>query len=313
MLALLFGIYTLLWRDAESLQPSRDWTRYAWAAAMVTCVVFTVISTFERERAVRQEYAFRLPLRAQGFLNAGPRSAGTGIRYIAFTIDGYRLITEGSAVESADPPTGSPEDDLSFSSRFGDVWLERSHSSGSQIVNVRDPSHTVINDAEDPMISADGQSLAFLRDDHGLGQLIVRGGFRSNRPTEVALTQSQLNVYEASFKSATEYAFAGADERHAPQIYLRDATHMNSPLALGEARYPALSPDGRWMAYSRLDHGAWNLWLRDQGSGAIRRIANVPCNQIEPAWENDSKTLLYGTDCGRSLWFTAIARRRVVP
>ncbi len=57
----------------------------------------------------------------------------------------------------------------------------------------------------------------------------------------------------------------------------------------------------------------WNLWLRDQGTGVTRRIADVPCNQIEPAWENDSKTLLYGTDCGRSLWFTAVARRRVIP
>jgi Tol biopolymer transport system component len=163
------------------------------------------------------------------------------------------------------------------------------------------------------MISADGQSLAFLRDDHGRGQLMVRSQFQSNSPTDVALTLPRLNVYEASFKSPTEYAFAGSDERHASQIYLRDATHMNTPLALGEARYPALSPDGRWMAYSRLDHGAWNLWLRNQGSGAIRRIANVPCNQIGSTWEDDSKTLLYGTDCGRSLWFTAIARRRVIP
>jgi hypothetical protein len=34
---------------------------------------------------------------------------------------------------------------------------------------------------------------------------------------------------------------------------------------------------------------------------------------MQPAWENDSRTLLYGTDCGRSLWFTAVARRRVIP
>jgi hypothetical protein len=313
MFALLSGIYVLLWRDPSSVYASRDWTRYAWGAAMAASVVFSALSIFHLERAVRQEYVYRLPLQTQGFLNSGPRSAGTGVRYIAFTIGGYRLITEGKSVESVDPPIGSPEDDLSFSSGFGNVWVERSHGSGSQIVNVRDPSHTVIDDAEDPMISADGQSLAFLRDDHGRGQLMMRSGFQSNSPTDVVLTQPRLNVYEASFKSLTEYAFAGADERHAPQIYLRDATHMNSPLALGEARYPALSPDGRWMAYSRLDHGAWNLWLRNQGSGAIRRIADVPCNQIEPTWEDDSKTLLYGTDCGRSLWFTAIARRRVVP
>jgi hypothetical protein len=313
MFALLFGIYVLLWRDTSSVYASRNWTSYAWVAAMAASVVFTMLSTFHRERAVRQEYAYRLPLQAQGLLNASPRSAGTGVRYIAFTVSGYRLITEGRSVESADPPIGSPEDDLSYSSGFGHVWIERSRGSRSQIVDMRDPLHTVINDAEDPMISADGQSLAFLRNDHGRGQLMVRSGFQSNSSTDVALTPPRLNVYEASFKSQTEYAFAAADEGHAPQIYLSDATHMNSPLALGETRYPALSPDGRWMAYSRLDHGAWNLWLRDQGSGAIRRIADVPCNQIEPAWVGGSKTLLYSTDCGRSLWFTAVARRRVIP
>jgi Glycosyltransferase family 87/WD40-like Beta Propeller Repeat len=312
MFAMLVGIYMLLWRDTSSVYASRDWTRYAWAAAMAVSVVFSILSTFRQERAVRQEYPYRLPLRAQGLLNAKARCEGTGVSYIALTKDGYRLINEQYGVQSSDPVTGST-DDLSYSSGFGHVWLERSHGSSSQIVDVRDPSHPVINDAEDPMISSDGQSLAFLRDDRGRGQLMVRSGFQSSSPADVALTQPRLNVYEASFQSSKEYAFAAADEGRPPQIYLRDATHMNTPLALGETRYPALSPDGRWMAYSRLDHGAWNLWLRDEGSGATRRIADVPCNQIEPSWEGDSKTLLYGTDCGRSLWFTAIARRQVVP
>jgi hypothetical protein len=312
MFALLLGIYVLLWCDRSASGASREWTRYAWATVMAVSVVFSALSIFRVERAVRQEYVYRLPLQAQGLLNTGARSGGAGVRYIALTNDGYRLITEGRGVETSDPVTGSPDDDLSYSSGFAHIWVERAHGSRSQIVDVRDPSHTVIDDAEDPMISGDGQSLAFLRDDHGRGQLMVRSGFQSNSPTDVALTLSRLNVYEASFKSQTEYAFAAADERHAPQIYLNDATHSNSPLALGEARYPALSPDGRWMAYSRLDHGAWNLWLRNERSGAISRIADVPCNQIEPAWEDDSKTLLYGTDCGRSLWFTAIARRRVI-
>jgi Tol biopolymer transport system component len=89
--------------------------------------------------------------------------------------------------------------------------------------------------------------------------------------------------------------------------------HSNVPLTLGESRFPALSPDGNWIAYSHLDHGMWNLSLRNQRTGAIRRIANVPCNQIQPAWEADSKTLLYATDCGRGLWLTAVARRRVIP
>ncbi len=313
MFELLFGIYALLWNDPHSVCAARDWTHYAWGGAMAASVVFTMLSTFHREDAARQEYAYRVPLQAQGFLNEGPRSTGTGLRYIAFTISGYRLITEDGNVESADPPIGSPQDDLSFSNGFGRVWVERSRGSRSEIVDVRDSSRVVINDAEDPMVSADDQSLAFLREDHGRGQLMVRSGFQSDGPTDVELTPPRLNVYEASFKSPTEYAFAAANGRQAPQIYLRDATHMNSPLALGEVRYPALSPDGRWMAYSHFDHGAWNLWLRNQGNGATRRIADVPCNQIQPAWEDDSKTLLYSTDCGRSLWFTAIARRRIIP
>jgi hypothetical protein len=314
MFAMLFGIYALLWRDISSAYPSRDWTRYAWAAAMAVSAVVGTLSTFHVERAVRQEYLYRLPLQDQGLLNTAARTSESGVRYIAMTKDGYRLINDGRGVQSSDPvPRSADDDDLSYDSGFGHVWVERSHGPRSQIVDVRDPSHTVIDDAEDPMVSSDGQSLAFLRDDRGRGQLMVRSGFQSNSPTEVALTQPRLNVYEASFKSPTEYAFSAADDRHPPQIYMRDATHTNAPLDLGEVRYPALSPDGRWMAYSRLDHGAWNLWLRDQGSGATRRIADVPCNQIEPSWEDDSKTILYGTDCGRSLWFTAIARRRVVP
>ncbi len=313
MFALLFGIYVLLWRDTLSAPAPRDWTRYAWVAAMTGSAVFTIFSTLHREQAVREEYAYRVPLQAQGFANEGPRSVGPGVRYIAFLIDGYRLMTEERSFESVDPPIRSADDDLSYSSGSGHTWVERTHGSRSEVLDIGDPSRAAVDDAEEPMISPDGRSLSFLRDDHGRGQLMVRSGFQSNSPTEVALTRPGLNVYEASFKSSSDYAFAAADHGHPPQIYLMDATHKNSPLALGETRYPALSPDGRWMAYSRLDHGAWNLWIRDQTSGATRRVADVPCNQIEPSWEEDSKTLLYGTDCGRSLWFTAIARRRVIP
>ncbi len=78
MLALLLGMYVLLWRDRPAMGTSRDWTRYAWAVAMALFVVFSVLSTFRRERAIRLEYAYRLPLQAQGFLNSGPEKAGHG-------------------------------------------------------------------------------------------------------------------------------------------------------------------------------------------------------------------------------------------
>ena len=130
---------------------------------------------------------------------------------------------------------------------------------------------------------------------------------------EAPLTPSDVNVYEASFLSESDYAYSAVESGGLPQIFFRDSIHRNSPIANAGTRYPALSPDKRWMAYSGLDHGVWNLWLRNQSDGTVRRIADVPCNQIQPSWESDSKRLLYGTDCGRSIWFTAVSRRKVVP
>jgi hypothetical protein len=313
MICVLSGIYALLCRGDSLRSSTRDWTRYAWAAAMTTSVIFGARSTLFRERAVRREYAYRLPLPTQGFLNADPFFDGTSIRFIAFTLSGYHLVTTDKNAVSIDPPDNSPEDDLSFASSFGHVWVERGVSPHSQIIETQNPSRVVIHDAREPMLSADGQSLAFVRDDHGRGRLMVRRAFQSSATSEVALTPSSMDVYEASFLSEKEYTFSAVEGWHSPQIYLTDAAHFNTPLALGESRYPALSPDGRWMAYSHFEQGAWNLWIRDQRTGVTRRIADEPCNQIQPSWESDSKTLLYSTDCGRSLWFTAVARRIVIP
>jgi hypothetical protein len=280
---------------------------------MTAVVILNTRSTFHLERAEREEYAYRLPLQTQGFLNSNPQTTGAGVRYAAFTLTGYHLVTQEQGGVWIDPLTEAPFDDLSFASGSGHVWVERASSPRSRIVDLQQPSRPVIDDGREPMLSADGQSLGFLRDDHGRGQLMVRRAFESDAASDVALTPPRLNVYEASYVSEDEYAFSAVADGLPPEVYLTDATHKNLAVGLGESRYPAISPDGRWMAYSHLEDGMWNLWLRDQEMGTTRRIANVPCNQIQASWEGDSKTILYGTDCGRSVWFTAVARRRVIP
>jgi hypothetical protein len=314
MFAMLGIMYVLLRRDKLARTSAPDWTYYAWSAALAASVIFTAQSTFLRERAVRREYVYRLPMQIQGFLNSDPRADAKEVRYITFTLDGYHLVTSDQNGIWVDPPADAFNDDLSFTSNFELLLVERGKSPKSEIIDLWNPSHVVVDDARDPMLSADGQSLAFVRDDHGRGRLMVRTAIQFDSASSGAsLTPPSLNVYEASFLSETEYAFSAVDGGRPPQIYLTDATHANVPLALGESRYPALSPNGRWMAYSKFEHGAWNLWIRNQKTGATRRIGNVPCNELQPVWKDDSKTLLYVTDCGRSLWFTAIAQRRIIP
>lgn len=309
MVGVLVGNYLLLWRNPRVNSARPDWSRYAWASFMVAAVLLNVHSTLRREQAVRQEFAYRVPLEAKFLLNGDPVQDGSATSYIAGTADGYRLVTAGTAT-SVDP---SPDDDLSFSSGPRQAFVEKARNGVSEIADTLEPGKTIVEDGQHPMPSIDGENLAFVRADHGRGRLMVLQSFQSGHSTEVTLTPSSLDVYEASFISPREFAVSGAEAGRPPQIYLTDQSHQNTPLDLGESRYPALSPDGHWMAYSHMEHGVWNLWIRDRLTGATRRVADVPCNQIESSWESDSKTMVYANDCGRSLWFTAIARRRVIP
>jgi hypothetical protein len=312
MLAVLLGIYVLLWLDLQR-EFSREWTRYVWAIAMLTSLILSVSSTLHVELAQREEYAYRVPLQMQGFANEEPQAIANGMRYAAFTMNGYRLIGQTHEGPRQDPNVDASYDLLSFAGAANHTWAERASSTGSQIIDIQEPSQPIVMDARQPMLSADQQSLAFIRDYDGRGRLTVRRDFLSRSVNETSLTPSAMNVYEASFLSERHYAFSATEGSGLPQIYLTDANRKNSPIGITAARYPAISPDKQWMAFSHLDHGVWNLWLRSQADGTTRRIADVPCNQIQPSWESDSKTLLYGTDCGRSVWFTAVSRRKVVP
>jgi hypothetical protein len=245
MLAFLAGIYSLLWRDGRDGHSSWNWTQYAWVAVMVIATGLGVRSTLHLQRAVREEYAYRLALQTQSLLAANALRTDTGIRYIAFTESGYHLAEHGQDAAWID---SSLDDDLSFTNGPGHVWVERALSPHSKIVDVRDSAQVVLEDARDPMLSANGQELAFVRDCHGRGQLIVRRAFQSASASEAALTSRLINVYEASFLSESAYAFSAVENGRPPQIYLTDAAHSNALLALGESRYPALSPDGRHAA-----------------------------------------------------------------
>ncbi len=310
MVALLAGIYLLLWRNLRVQGAAvADWGHYAWASFMVLAVLLNVRSTLQREQTVRQEFSYRVPLETQFLLNGDPVEAGSATSYVAGSANGYRLVTAGNTTRVAP----SPDDDLSFSANPRQAFVEKARSGVSEIADPLDPGKTIVEDGRNPMLSTDGQDLAFVRADHGRGRLMVLQSFQSGHSTEDALTPPSINVYDATFISQRDFAVSAVEDGRPPRIYLTDRSHLNTPLDLGESRYPALSPDGRWMAFSHLEHGVWNLWIREGQTGATRRVADVPCNQIEPSWEVDSKTLIYADDCGRSVWFTAIARRRVIP
>ncbi len=308
MLIVLLTLCTLLRLEAERSKP--DWMNYAWGACMILGIAFAIPMTLRQQVGERKEFPYRVPTQASGFLYANPAATEDGIEFSLFTTQGYKLISDRETIPT--PEDNAAFDDLSFTSFPGHTIVERAGGKGSNLIDPLSPGQVVVANAEAPAVSTDGKNLAFLRSEHGRGELVYRRLFRGSND-EVVLTPPNLNVYEFSFLSIDNYAFSASEGDGPPRIYLSQGSLRNQAIVFNASRYPALSPDARFLAYSRFEHGSWNLWVRDQRTGQSRRIADVPCNQIEPSWEKDSKTILYGTDCGRSIWFTAVARRRVVP
>jgi len=72
------------------------------------------------------------------------------------------------------------------------------------------------------------------------------------------------------------------------QVSLRQIT-----FASGVDEYPAWSPDGTRLAFSREVDGYHNIFIKDLHSGAERQITHTRADNIQPAWSPDGTSLLF--------------------
>jgi hypothetical protein len=281
-----------------------------WLLAMSVALVFSIVSGLRHQRGLFDDYAYRLAESPDVLIAAQPTPSAGAIHYIALVPQGYRALTlNGTSTGSSDLPASSPSDELSLAAADGTIWTETT-TPGSELRSSTSDAATIVN-AESPAVSFDGRSTAYLREVRGRKQLFLHAHDRPDR--QLTPFYASMNVAEAAFLPDGSLIVSATENAAAMRLYLVTGNGRIDPMDVGEARYPAVSPDGRWLAFSKFISGNWNLYLRDLGNGDTRRITDAPCNQLQPAWEADSKTLLYATDCGRAMWFTAIARRRIVP
>jgi Tol biopolymer transport system component len=79
----------------------------------------------------------------------------------------------------------------------------------------------------------------------------------------------------------------------------------------GDWAHSVVSPDGRWMAFERAQDGPTRIWLREVASGKERELTGGNCNSFAPAWELDSGSFIFASDCGRGFGLPALYRARV--
>jgi Tol biopolymer transport system component len=163
-----------------------------------------------------------------------------------------------------------------------------------------------------PVVSPDGTWLAYLRTSRGRGTIWLRNLSQKAIPDR-PVTPPDYDVEEMTFLPRGTLIFSASTSNFSSGLYILGESGVIHSLVRAEARFPAVSPDGNWLTYSRLQGGVWNLWIRDLRRGTSRRLTDEDCNHVSPLWEPDSKTLIYASDCGRALWFTALHRRQVVP
>jgi hypothetical protein len=280
-----------------------------WAVALAFALVFNIVSTLRYQRGLYDGYGLRVATPADVFLAGEPIARGKDVGFIAMGLNGYAAGTvEGSRAHL----DYTASDQLSQAWDGQATWIEEAGLE-SRIVRRNGgfgTSQAEIENAEFPVISPDGKWLAYLRSVKGNYTLWSRALCCAG--SDIALTSSEFNVHEMTFLPGGALVFAATKDGKQPALYQVSNRDIH-PTDMLNARYPAASPDGRWLAYSQVQGGFWNLWLRDMRTGATRRLTKAECNDVSPAWQADSKTLLYATDCGRSLWLTALNRQRVIP
>ncbi len=302
--------YTVL---AKFELPDRAYRRdrWIWSGILGCVLIVQVASTLRYQHGLYENYSRRVAISPEIFLATSPSVQGDLVRFIAMLPDGYYSV-ERSANDIR--LSGSDVDRLALTAVGDRLWVEESNRK-SKIVSVRSGQASTgqeVDQAESPVASPDGQWLAYLRSDHGKSRVWLRsvqGDPSADRP----VTPPDLNVSEMAFLADDSVLLAASENHGASHLFTADHDGTTRQFSLDEARFPAASGDGHWLAYSRQQGGVWNLWLRDLHTGETRRITNAECNDISPTWESDSKTLVYASDCGRALWLTALVRQQVIP
>ena len=297
----------LLWRSARE---DRGFGRneVMWSAGMGVALALAIVVGLRHQRGIYADYSARLPMSLDALMVRMPAIGDNALSFVAMSSGGYQAgVYRGGAATLS----GSEIDELSVGTAGNSRWTEEAGRRSNLVWGKS--GRVEVAGAEFPVVSSDGKRVAFLREDGGRARLWIHEIGKSgieDRP----LTAAGFNVLEMSFWGRDRLVFAADIEGKGPRLYAIDMNGDTLPLLRMATRYPSVSPDGKWLAYSRLDGGYWNLWINElSGGGRTVRVTNAECNSIEPAWDEDSTALVYASDCGRALWLTALSMRRVLP
>jgi hypothetical protein len=297
------------------LNPPAGATGRARTLGFALAAVFVAFLTFSNLRALRnrdEDFSRRLPPITTGYGTFSIARAGDHLLTDEMIPDALAMVTFPSGAIVHMP---EPGDVLSIAatpqSQFVYFELTNQHSQIFRLpvaqLDRPDAAPENLGEGRDPAISPNGRWLAYLRDDSGLTTIWMS---KDAAPaTRLPTPPSLGDVLEMTVTNDGDLILAAGNAANPHLAKLKTSSGELTALTEipGALRYPALSPDGKSLAFSRRESGSWHLYVRDLASGAEQKITSAACNATAPAWE-DSHTLLYVSDCGRGLALSAAAR-----
>jgi Tol biopolymer transport system component len=154
-------------------------------------------------------------------------------------------------------------------------------------------------DPSEPAVSPDGSRLAFVSH----GALFVQ---------QSEIISSRLISNPAFFPDGAQLVFAEGlpGRRSIRAVWIADRS-ARTLVNGGDVFEPAVSPNGRFLAYTAAETGARQIWVRNLANGTRRKLTEGACNNGTPAWDPDSRSLVFSSDCGRGLGLPALYRQRL--
>lgn len=228
----------------------------------------------------------------------------TRIAYVTKTASIYNLWVadsdgEGaqSALRSLEPiispswaPNGNQLAYVSFESRKPVVYVHDVDTGKRRLVANFKGSNSA------PAWSPDGKTLALTLSRDGGSQLFLLDlGTSSAEPRRLAA--STAIDTEPVFTADGRFIYFVSDRGGSPQIYKIAATGGNAERITFTGNYnisPALSPDGRWLAYISRVAGAFKLQIQDLSSGQVIALTETMADE-NPSFAPNSRMLIYAT------------------
>ena len=71
------------------------------------------------------------------------------------------------------------------------------------------------------------------------------------------------------------------------------------------------SPDGKWIAFVTAKSGPRQIWLRNIAAGSEIALTGGNCNNWSPAWDLDSRAVIFASDCERGIGLPSLYRAKI--